>query len=73
VQTGFWWKNLRQGDHLEGLEVDGRIRLKMDLQEVGLGGTDWIDLAQDKDRLLTLINTVMNFWFPQNAGNFLNS
>jgi hypothetical protein len=24
--------------------------LKMDLQEVGLGDTDWIELAQDRDR-----------------------
>jgi hypothetical protein len=26
--TGFWWENLREGDHLEGLVVDGRIILK---------------------------------------------
>jgi hypothetical protein len=33
VQTGFWWKNLRERDHLEGIGVnEGNI--KMDLQEV---------------------------------------
>jgi hypothetical protein len=32
----------------------------MDLQEVGWGGTDWIDLVQDRDRLLVLVNMVMN-------------
>ena len=34
--------------------------IKMDLQEVG-GGGDWMDLAQDRDRWRTLVNTVMNF------------
>jgi hypothetical protein len=28
VHTGFWWKDLREGDHLEDLDVDGRIILK---------------------------------------------
>jgi hypothetical protein len=29
--------------------------IKMDLQEVGCGGMDWIDVAQDKDRWRTLV------------------
>jgi hypothetical protein len=47
---------------------------KMDIQEVGLGCGDWIELAQDRDRWRALVSTVMNFRVvPQDAGNFLIS
>jgi len=36
----------------------------MDSQEIGWGGMDWIDLAQDRDRCWALVNAVMNFWVP---------
>jgi hypothetical protein len=34
--------------------------IKMDLQEVGCGGIDWIELAHEKDRQRALLNVVMN-------------
>jgi hypothetical protein len=38
--------------------------IKKDLREVGCGGVDWIDLAQDRDRWRALVYTVMNLRVP---------
>jgi hypothetical protein len=38
--------------------------IKMGLQEVGWGGMDWIDMAQERDRLRVLVNAVMNLRVP---------
>ena len=47
--------------------------IRMDLQEVGCRGKDWIKLAQDRDRWWALVNALMNLRVPSNAGNFLTS
>ena len=49
--------------------LERRIRrseynIKMDLEEVGRGCGDWMELAQDRDSWRALVSTVMNFRFP---------
>ena len=52
----------------EGKRPFGRPRrrwendFEMDLQEVGCWGTDWIKLAQDRDKWYAILNAVMNLW-----------
>jgi hypothetical protein len=38
--------------------------INIDLEEVGCGGVDWIDLARDRDRWRMLVNAVMNLRIP---------
>ena len=54
----------------EGKRPLGRFRhrweddIEMDLQELGCGGLDWIDLSEDRDRWQAVVNAVMNLPVP---------
>ena len=63
VHTGFWWGNLRVEDHLEGLDADGKIILKWIFKKWDRDMA-WIDLAQDKDKRLTLVKATINTGIP---------
>ena len=58
----------------EGKRPLGRPRrrwednIKMDLQEVGGGCGDWMELAQDRDKWRALVNMLMNLRVPKMRG-----
>jgi hypothetical protein len=64
MHVGYWWESQK------GKKPLGRRRrrwvdnVKMNLREIGWGGIDWIDLAQDRDQCRALVNTVINFQLP---------
>jgi len=52
--TGFWWGNLRERDHLEGTGLDGRIILRWTFGKWGVGvwtGSVWLRIVIDDGRL----------------------
>ena len=62
----------------EGKKPLGRRRrrwednIKMDLQVVGYGDVDWIELAQDRDRWRALVSAVMSLRGSIKCGEFLD-
>jgi hypothetical protein len=63
LHTVFWWGNLRERDHSEVPGLDGRILLSWIFGK-WVGGMDWIELAQDRDRWRAHVNAVLNLREP---------
>ena len=55
---------LREKDILEGPGVDGNIISRWIFRKWDVGGMDWIELAQDRDRWGALVNAVTKFRVP---------
>ena len=55
---------MRGRDHLGDQDVDGNIILRWIFRKWDVGGMKWIELAQDRDRWRTLVNSVMNLRVP---------
>jgi len=51
LHTGFWWGSLRKRDHLEDLGIDE--------ENIKIWYLDWTDLAQERTKRRSLVNTVM--------------
>ena len=59
----FWWRNLKERDHLEALDLDGRVILRWIFKKWD-GDMGWINLAQDRDRWRVLVTAVVNLLVP---------
>jgi len=66
MHTGFWWGNLRERHHLEDSGLDGRIILRWTFRMWNVGGMEWIDLVQDRDRWQAVVNGLI--WFRTGTG-----
>jgi hypothetical protein len=64
MHMGYWWEIKKKRRQLGRPRCRWVDNIKMDLREIGWGGMDWIDLAQDRDQWRTLVNTVLNLRVP---------
>ena len=63
VQTGFWYENLMERDHLKDQVVYGRLILRWIFRKWN-GDTDWIDVPENRDRCRALLIVVWNYRVP---------
>jgi hypothetical protein len=62
MHTGLQWENLKE-HHMKDAGVAGRIILKLIVEKWDVG-TDWMDVAQDRDRWRAVVNAVMKLRVP---------
>ena len=63
-----------EGKRLLGKPKRGReYNIKIDLQEIGWGGVDWIDLMDERNKWRAVVNTVMNLRVLKEEWSLLTS
>lgn len=62
---------MKERNRVENLDRWEHI-IKMDLKN-RIGGADWVNLAQDRDKRRATLGAVIHFWILQNAGNLFTS
>jgi hypothetical protein len=68
LNSGFWWGNLREREHLGDTGVEGRILLKRTFHKL-FGIVEWINWAQDMEEYRADINGDIT-WSSVNVGNY---
>ena len=77
MRRGFWWGNVREGDHLEDPGVDGRIILRWILKKWDQGactGLIWLRIySQDRGYIVAAILSLLFMvpLFPALVGSFV--
>jgi hypothetical protein len=67
MHSEFWWGKLKEGDHLEELGIDRCIIytcIRIRLKEIKRNGVYWVNLVECRDPWWTVVNAVMDIWFP---------
>jgi len=72
IPTGFWSGNLRGNRPLGRPRRRWEDNIKMDLQVVECGGTEWIEPAQDGGRWRAFVSAIMNLRGSVKCGEFLD-
>jgi len=69
MHTGFWWRKLKERNHLEEPGAYGNIILRSSFRKWYGEVRDWIDFSQNRDRWRALVKAVIKFHLPINVGN----
>jgi hypothetical protein len=64
MYIGYWWGKPEGRRPIRRAKRRWVENIKMDLREIGWGGMDWIELAQDRDQWRALVKTIMNLRVP---------
>jgi hypothetical protein len=64
MRTKFWWKNPAVKRPLETYSRGSKYDIKTRFIEINWDIVEWTNMAQDRENLRALVNTVMNLWVP---------